>query len=669
MLFVDLPPLTVPQGLGVNIHFTDPAPGEMARLAGPFRLARMDFAWGATERTKGVYDFAAYDRLLAAMEKSGVRPYWILDYGNDLYGEGSPRKVEQRDAFCRWVAAAMARFRGHGVVWEMWNEPNIAFWKPKPSVDEYVLLAQAVGATIRRVAPKETLVGPATSGFDWAFLQRCLDAGLLKYWDAVSVHPYRQNEPESVEADWLRLRAMLDRAAPGRNVPMVSGEWGYSEAWSGMTKEEQGEYAARAYLTNLRCGVPISVWYDWKDDGPDPKDAESRFGSVGMDLAPKPAYAAFAKLANDLASYTFVTRLHEKDDHQWLLLFRKGTEARVAAWTTGAPAPALLPGSTVSLTTRPQIVRGPALAPLLKIRPEPWFAMVDGAWKVPGLVLEEETETSFSKIGSIEYGQTTHLVPRHPLDVLVLPARVQDGALLRIGNPLGRDLNGLVVRFRAVREVDKPLGHERDGKVTWSKGKGLKVVELGGFAARPGETPVPKGTLFAQIDAGDDQMGLTRSIPRFADLPLDGATAATDGDPKIRGNASATSTPDGLRLAYDADPGWRFAELRAKDSAVEGRPTAYGVWAKGDGSGANLVMRYTDATGQTFQPGLGRFDDTAWHYFATPIDGSGGHWGGANDGTVHFPIHISTLALIELPDRRGGKAAVLLARPTFAYNK
>src|SRR5439155_2248706 len=69
-----LPSPTIPDGLGVNIHFTDPRPGELEMLAGGgFRWVRMDFAWGGTERERGVYNFAPYDRLIAALEPRHIR--------------------------------------------------------------------------------------------------------------------------------------------------------------------------------------------------------------------------------------------------------------------------------------------------------------------------------------------------------------------------------------------------------------------------------------------------------------------------------------------------------------------------------------------------------------------------------------------------------------------
>ncbi|MCC7343649.1 MAG: hypothetical protein IT573_01845, partial [Deltaproteobacteria bacterium] len=60
-----IPPLVVTDGFGVNIHFTDPQPGEMKKIAeSGARWVRMDLHWDGTEREKGVYDFSAYDRLV-----------------------------------------------------------------------------------------------------------------------------------------------------------------------------------------------------------------------------------------------------------------------------------------------------------------------------------------------------------------------------------------------------------------------------------------------------------------------------------------------------------------------------------------------------------------------------------------------------------------------------
>ena len=130
--------------LGVNIHFTDPPPGEVPMLAAAgVRWVRMDFKWSVTEPTRGQYDFSVYDRLVTALEANHLRALFILDYANPLYDRNlSPASEEARQAFASWAAAAVTHFRSHGFLWEIYNEPN-AFWQPHPDTDAYIKLALA----------------------------------------------------------------------------------------------------------------------------------------------------------------------------------------------------------------------------------------------------------------------------------------------------------------------------------------------------------------------------------------------------------------------------------------------------------------------------------------------------------------------------------------------
>jgi len=339
----------VPDGLGANIHFTDPKPGEMKMIAeGGFRWLRMDFMWQLTEPKKGQYDFSPYDRLLATGRPHGTRFMFILDYGNPLYErEQSVKTAEGRAAMARWAAAAVERYKGRGILWEMWNEPNIKkFWQPKPDVKEYIQLALAVGEAIRKVAPKEMYVGPATSEIPLDFLEACFQAGLLEYWSAVTVHPYRQQPPETVEADYERLRGLIAKYAPkGKHIPILSGEWGYySAAWGGFSEEKQGKYLARQWLVNMANSVPLSIWYDWHDDGKDPKEPEHHFGTVLHDYHEgkdpvydlKPAYRAARTLTTALAGFRFGQRLAVGGPEDYVLQFARDKNICLAVWTTAA---------------------------------------------------------------------------------------------------------------------------------------------------------------------------------------------------------------------------------------------------------------------------------------------------------------------------------------------
>jgi hypothetical protein len=339
----------IPDSIGLVIHFLNPKPGEMEMLAASgARWVRIDLAWDEIEKSPSQYDFSTYDRLVTTLESYKISPYIIFDYTNKLYDNGmSPYTEEGRRAFAQYASACVERYRGRGIIWEMYNEPNSRFWRPKPNVHDYILLALEVGEAIRIVAPGEVYIGPATALIDPGFLEACFKAGLLNYWSAVSVHPYRQRDPESAAEGFRKLRELIATyATKGKEVPIVAGEWGYSSTWNwkGMDEARQGKLLAREFLSNLASGVPLTIWYDWHDDTADPQDPESHFGIVHFPFEPdshpvyrpKPAYLALKTLTRVLNGYQFSMRLPVGSPEDYVLLFTKKRDTRIAAWTTSS---------------------------------------------------------------------------------------------------------------------------------------------------------------------------------------------------------------------------------------------------------------------------------------------------------------------------------------------
>jgi hypothetical protein len=391
-----LPDAVVPHGLGVSVHFREPEERDLEMLAAAgFRWVRADFTWEFVEDAPGRYHFAPYRRLLDALEAHELRAVLVLNYSHRRYEtERSVRTEEGRAAFAALAGAAAAQFRGRGVLWEIWNEPNRPqFWRPAPSADDYVALARAAAGALRAADPDAPILAPATAGIDTEFIEACCARGLLEVIDAVTVHPYRHAPPESVLTDYAGLRDLLARHTPpgAPPVPILSGEWGYSNWHYGghpITPEEQSHYLARQFLVNLIASVPLSIWYDWKNDGPDPRETEQNFGTVTHDLRPKPAYVAAATLTHALDGFTFARRLPAELDDDYLLLFRQDGCEKVVAWTAGTPHSIRLPvapdrvlttavdGGIDELTARggaisvllspgPQYLRAPDGGPLL----------------------------------------------------------------------------------------------------------------------------------------------------------------------------------------------------------------------------------------------------------------------------------------------------------------
>lgn len=353
----------IPQGLGVNIHSTGPQPGEIKMIADAgFRWVRMDFKWDLTERERGRYEFGEYDLLMKALDEYQIRALFILDYGNPLYEGGNPpRTASAQQAFARWASAAAKHFSNRGIMWEVYNEPNNSvFWPPGSNVSEYIELALAVGRAFRAEVPHEQLIGPGVSRIDFPFLEACFKAGLLDYWSGVSVHPYRKTDPETAALEYCRLRKLIQQyrtrsgsdgvltnsALPDKDMPIISSEWGYSSAWRGMTEEKQAARLSRELLTNAANGIPISIWYDWRNDGSDPSQAEHNFGLVrnayqaGRDQVyePKAAYLAAKTFSDYFSGYVYEQRLAVGRDDDYVLVFKNSEDRRFAAWTTSTTA-------------------------------------------------------------------------------------------------------------------------------------------------------------------------------------------------------------------------------------------------------------------------------------------------------------------------------------------
>lgn len=741
--FAQIPSPEIPAGQGVNIHFTAAKPGEMEMLArGGFGFVRMDLHWASTEKQKGVYDFSAYDRLINDLTKHNIRCLFILDYNHPLYDNNlSPHTPEGRAAFARWAAAAVTHFAGKGILWEMWNEPNLAqFWKPKPNVDDYAKLAIEVGKAIREVAPNETYIGPAMSTIDLPYLESCFKAGVLAYFSAVSVHPYRQSPPETVVNEYRKLRLLIDRYAPqDKQIPILSGEWGYADVANKLGQENQGKYLARQWLVNLSCDVPLSIWYDWHDDGTNPTDNEHHFGTVGFAYRegqtdvyePKPAYGAVQTLTSNLKGYRFNKRLALDNPDDWCLLFTKGDEVKVVAWTVSptprqvvlpvangrftavshlgkhlAPAAGDAKGLSIQLTDGPVYLTpdGPiehlqllanwtrlktdraltaplSFTPDLKVtnttnRPLRLFTWGDNAVEVAAGA-SHSTGNTYSLLRT---AHPTHI--RQQLHLDGFPIAYQE-SVATVANPITVTISPLMGGKLPVRiETPEPLTGKLEltspvtATVDFSAQLGETVVQI------PATTEHPRYTVTAKL-VGTDGKPLTEIPSRtYQILPSDAQqyTLVPDGDMKIASEQSIKEVPalaaDGLpanapalQLDYRFDAGWKFLRLAPPAAMpIDGKPIALGLWIRGDGSGNSPRMRFADSTGQVFQPTAPELHYKGWRYVEFPLDsGQVGHWGGANDGIIHYPIRLDTLFLLDSPNRKGTAGSIQITAPVLIF--
>lgn len=680
--------LLVVSGLGVNIHTTAPEPGEagLIRSAG-FRTVRMDLHWHDTETRPGHYDWTPYDRLVSALKQEGLRPLLILNYGHPFYDNGAaPATPSARGAFARWAAAAASRYRGQGILWEIYNEPNLKhFWKPEPDPAAYVALARETAAAIRAVAPGEFLIGPAVSGVDLEFLESCFRLGLLDALDAVTVHPYRHHEPESATADYRRLRSLIARYAPNRNMPVFCGEWGYSAAWSGYDERKQALMLTRLFLTNAAARIPLTIWYDWRNDGPSPEDPEHNFGLLSLKGDSKPAFRAVSTLSSELEGHSFHLRLETGRADEFVLLFKSGASIRLVAWTAS-------PGGRLLL-----LPASPGL-----FRATGWLGEEERllASDENGLRITLTSEPVFlAPIGS-----NANLELAASWDALPQTLRVQAPAELDLATNLTSQRITLL-RNEGGREfpLDLPLAGGRKWRQTvWVEvcnSLELTLTPSAVLVAKTGGEP-----LHAQVHAGAFRIPLNLNqdgVPAILPLPAgldstrvtingaDGTLMAAapetrftpagslaesailyDGDARVAAEASVSgacqegpANESCSSLAVRLGAGGRFVRLSPNPgrAVIPEGTVALGAWVLGDASGVHLRLRFADSTGQVFQPaGVSvtwtgwRWVEipTGWRWVEIPIAGDAArsaYWGGAADGVLHGRLTLDTLLLLDKP--------------------
>jgi len=306
--------------LGVNMHrLRDDAALDLAHAAG-FRFVRVDMLWANVERG-GSYRFFAYDTLLRALDARGMGALWILDYGHPDHGGKTPRTPQDVAAFGRFAEAAAIHFKGRNVRYEVWNEPNISqFWTPSPNAAEYAALLGEAVAAIHRVDPSAKVSSGGVSRMDVPFLSRALNSGLAAGLAAAGIHPYPEKGPESIAPDLALLRDWAARTL-GARIEIWDTEWGYSSAnapkeapSNGHTeagRRRQAVLAVRELLTVWTVGFPLAVWYDLRDDGPDPANPEHNYGLLDASGNEKPALLAIRTLMEAVRGRNYAGMVQE----------------------------------------------------------------------------------------------------------------------------------------------------------------------------------------------------------------------------------------------------------------------------------------------------------------------------------------------------------------------
>jgi hypothetical protein len=292
-------------------------------------------SWDWVERKRGEYSIAQeVDDQIDSLVENGVHIEIQLLYGNPLYTSPAgrapqtvtpapggfhnpdrslysvfwpPKTPEQIQAFSNYARWMANHFRGRAQYYEIWNEPNIDYWNPAPSPEEYGRLFKAVAPAIRAADPSAKIIFGGLAGADRKFAKRALDAcacgeGIDVF--AYHIYPdYGHNlNPEAMDDERhtsespKALRDMV-RNYPGIRKDLVfwNDEFNSIPSWEGSDESVQTKYLPRGLIADRAAGVRTFVWLIvGATDGNESDDFGMLHGLMFRpeDFTPRPVFAA-----------------------------------------------------------------------------------------------------------------------------------------------------------------------------------------------------------------------------------------------------------------------------------------------------------------------------------------------------------------------------------------
>lgn len=144
----------------------------------------------------------------------------------------------------------------------------------------------------------------------------------------------------------------------------------------------------------------------------------------------------------------------------------------------------------------------------------------------------------------------------------------------------------------------------------------------------------------------------------------------TDGDKNVGSEQKMEIDGGRAKITYRFDEGWKFLRFFPRSDEmrkIEGKPKAMALLLDGEGIGGYVNLRFADSKGQTFQVSGGPVREKKTYYFEFPLDGTkASHWGGPNDGTVHYPIRFDSV-IIDGTRKACGPLSVSISSPVLIY--
>lgn len=309
------------------------------------KIIRNSFEWQRLQPDPEHWNFSLLDSLVKRHLDAGIElqgflgftPRWAAapDLRHAADWKYWNRSAPDLNAWCNYVKTVLLRYRKQIRYWEVWNEPDLTGFN-RMSLEEYVALLQNTGRIAEQIAPEVRIMtgGFATMNYHAGSKSATFQRDCLKLaHGSFQVHAYHEH------GSFERFRNAVDKKfLPIRRETNTQVPWYANEtAVSSMngTERNQAITLFKKLIFAWARGAIGYNWYNLRNDGNDPMNAEHNYGMMRMDFQPKPVYSVFNMLAGTFRNMKFVRTLELGKD-TLAFLFSDGNDILVPVWSESA---------------------------------------------------------------------------------------------------------------------------------------------------------------------------------------------------------------------------------------------------------------------------------------------------------------------------------------------
>jgi hypothetical protein len=271
--------------------------------------------WHIAEPAPGQYDWAQFDRIIAAAGSRNLKVLGLIAFTPEwARAPGSFFSAPPVDpgTFATFAKAVVERYGSRVSHWEIWNEPNLPlfFGFMESRAPLYTDILKAAYPAIKSVQPTSTVIAAGLSrvvGPDSppVFLNAMYDAGASGYFDATAMHPYvfpggLAADPENGWSDVARTHDVMVAHGDGNKKIWLTELGAPTSAPSaeGVSQEEQARQITDvlAAAAQLDYSGPAFIYSIRDNDSRASYDREANLGALlTSDWQPKVAAGVLAR--------------------------------------------------------------------------------------------------------------------------------------------------------------------------------------------------------------------------------------------------------------------------------------------------------------------------------------------------------------------------------------